>query len=111
MFKGLGQMGQMMKQAQQLQKQMAEIQEKLPHLQVTGQSGGGLVTVTMNGKGDLCSLKIDPSLLKPEEADVLEDLIIAAFNDAKAKADHLAADEMEKVTGGLSLPGGMKLPF
>jgi len=102
---------QMLKQAQQMQARMAEMQTKLAEIEVTGSSGGGMVEVTLNGKGEVKKLKLDKSAVDPNETEVLEDLILAAFNDAKARADRLAAEEMEKLTGGLKLPPGMKLPF
>lgn len=104
-------LGQMMKQAQAMQAKMAEMQEKLGQLEVTGQSGGGLVKATLNGKAELRRLKIDPSLVDPKEVEVLEDLVVAAVNDAKAKVEAAVAEEMRKVTGGLDLPPGLKLPF
>ncbi|MBX9804277.1 MAG: YbaB/EbfC family nucleoid-associated protein [Alphaproteobacteria bacterium] len=102
---------QMMKQAQQMQAKMAEMQEQLNLVEMTGASGGGMVKVTVNGKSEMKALSIDPSLVDPKEVEVLEDLIIAAFNDAKAKVEAHVAEEMGKITGGLNLPGGMKLPF
>ena len=104
-------LGQMLKQAQAMQARMAELQAQLEQVEVTGEAGGGMVTVTVNGKGEARQVKIDPSLVDPEEIEVLEDLIVAAFNDAKAKVDAHVAEEMSKLTGGLHLPGGMKLPF
>ncbi|MEE8559879.1 MAG: YbaB/EbfC family nucleoid-associated protein [Alphaproteobacteria bacterium] len=104
-------LGQMMKQAQQMQAKMAEMQAKLEGVEVTGASGGGLVTVTLSGKGEARKIKIDPSLVDPEDIEVLEDLITAGFNDAKAKLEARIAEEMAKLTGGLDLPPGMKLPF
>jgi DNA-binding YbaB/EbfC family protein len=104
-------LGALMKQAQQMQSKMAEMQEKLASLQVGGRSGAGLVEVTATGKGDIKRLKIDPSLLVPAEVEVLEDLIVAALADAKTKVEAAAAEQMREVTGGLSLPPGMKLPF
>lgn len=106
-----GNMGDLMKKAQEMQKKMAEAQEKLGEIQVEGQAGGGMVKATMNGKSELQGLKIDKSLVDPEEVEVLEDLILAAVNDGKAKAEEKAAEEMSKVTGGMGLPGGAKLPF
>lgn len=103
-------LNQMMKQAQQLQQRMAEMQEKLNQSEMTGSSGAGLVQVTMNGKGEVKSLKIDPSLVDPKEVEVLEDLIIAACNDTKAKIEQYMSEEMAKITGGLNIPG-FKLPF
>ena len=101
---------QMLKQAQQMQARMTEMQAKLAEIEVTGTAGGGMVQVTLNGKGEVKKLKLDKSAVDPNETEVLEDLILAAFNDAKARADRLAAEEMEKLTGGLKLPPGMKLP-
>ena len=101
----------MMKQAQEIQGRMQQMQEGLANLEVEGQSGAGLVKVKLNGKLDLRALKIDPSLIKPEEAEMLEDLIVAAFQDAKAKAEAAVQAKMQEVTGGLSLPPGLKLPF
>lgn len=102
---------QMMKQAQQLQEKIAQVQEKMDQVEISGMSGGGMVKVTINGKGIMKGLSIDPSLMDPKEIEVLEDLIIAAFNDAKSKVENHMAEEMGKITGGLGLPGGMKLPF
>src|ERR1700735_3223768 len=104
-------LGQLMKQAQQMQQKMADMQAQLETVEMTGIAGGGLVQVTLNGKSDLKKLKIDKSLLAPEEVEVVEDLILAAFNDAKQKVSAHAEAEMHKLTGGLNLPGGMKLPF
>jgi len=104
-------LGQMMKQAQQMQERMAELQSKLEGVELAGASGGGMVQVTLNGKGEMRRIKIDRSLIDPNEAEVLEDLILAAFNDAKAHVEAHMAEEMKKLTGGLSLPPGMKLPF
>jgi len=103
--------GQLMKQAQEMQAKMAEVQAQLEAVEMTGAAGGGMVQLTLNGKGDLKKVKIDRSLLDPEEGDVLEDLIIAAFSDARSKVSAHAEQEMQKLTGGLQLPGGMKLPF
>ena len=104
-------LGQMMKQAQEMQAKMAELQEKLAATELTGASGGGMVHVTMNGKGELRGVKIDPSLASPDDIEVLEDLIMAAANDAKAKVEVRVQEEMQKLTGGLQLPPGMQLPF
>ena len=104
-------LGQMMKQAQAMQERMAEMQAGLERVEITGQSGGGIVQVTLSGKGDLKRLKIDPSLLDPAEAEVVEDLVVAAHADAKAKVEAHTAEEMAKLTGGLNLPAGLKLPF
>jgi DNA-binding YbaB/EbfC family protein len=103
--------GQLMKQAQEMQAKMAEMQAQLEAVEMTGAAGAGMVQLTLNGKGDLKKLRIDPALLDPKEVEVLEDLIIAAFNDARGKVSAHAEQEMQKLTGGLQLPGGMKLPF
>tara|TARA_Y100001960_G_scaffold316081_1_gene382515 strand:- start:2099 stop:2422 length:324 start_codon:yes stop_codon:yes gene_type:complete len=104
-------LGDMMKQAQEMQAKMAEAQEKIQAMQVTGASGGGMVEVTLSGKGDMRQIQIDPSLVDGDDKEVLEDLIMAAHNDAKSKAEELVQEEMSKVTGGLNLPLGLKLPF
>ncbi|MEE8225558.1 MAG: YbaB/EbfC family nucleoid-associated protein [Kiloniellales bacterium] len=103
--------GQIMKQAQQMQAKMAELQEQLADLEVHGAAGGDMVQVTMNGKGVLRAVKIDPSLINADDAEVLEDLIVAAVNDAKRKVETRVSEEMQKLTGGLSLPPGMSLPL
>ena len=94
-----------------MQSRMTEMQAKLEEATVTGQSGGGLVKVTLSGKGAMTGVVIDPSLLKPEEKDILEDLLMAAHSDAKAKSEAMMAEEMKAGTGGLPLPPGFKLPF
>jgi len=104
-------LGDMMKQVQAMQSRMADMQAKLEQSTVTGQSGGGMVKMTMNGKGAVTGIDIDPSLMKPEEKDIVEDLIIAAHSDAKNKVEAMMAEEMKSVTGGLPLPPGLKLPF
>ena len=103
--------GNMMKQAQQMQKKMAEVQEKLNSIEVEGTSGGGVVKVTATAKGDIKRINLDESLLKPEDKEITEDLIVAAINDSKQKAEAAAQEEMKSVTGGLPLPPGMKLPI
>ena len=104
-------LAQMMKQVQDMQSRMAEMQDKLADLEMAGASGGGMVRATLNGKGVVKVLKIDPALMNPAETDVLEDLIVAAINDAKSKLDDKLQGEMSKFTGGLPLPPGFKLPF
>ena len=104
-------LGDMMKQVQAMQSRMAEMQAKLEQATVTGQSGGGLVKMTLTGKGAMTAVVIDPSLMKPEEKDILEDLILAAHTDAKNTSEAMMAEEMKAVTGGLPLPPGFKLPF
>ena len=101
----------MMKQAQELQGRMQEFQQKLGDLTVEGTSGGGLVTVTLSGKGDLRGLKIDPSLFRDDDVEVLEDLVIAAHADAKGKVEAETTAKMQEMTAGLPLPPGMKFPF
>jgi DNA-binding YbaB/EbfC family protein len=104
-------LGNLMKQAQQMQAKMGEMQAKMQEIEVTGSSGAGMLSVTLNGKYEMKKVKIDPSLVDPKDVEVLEDLLLAAFNDAKTKAEALMQDEMAKLTGGLTLPEGFKLPF
>ena len=99
----------MMKQAQEIQGRMQQMQEDLAGLEVEGQSGAGLVKVTLNGKFEARAIKIDPSLIKPDEREILEDLILAAFQDAKSKAEAAVQAKMQELTGGLQLPPGLKL--
>lgn len=101
----------MMKQAQQMQSKMQEIQTKLEAMEITGEAGAGLVKVTMNGKSDMRRIKIDPKIVDPADTEMLEDLILAATRDARAKVEASMAEEMQKVAGGMQLPPGMKLPF
>ncbi len=99
----------MMKQARQLQEKMAEMQAAVEQISRTGTSGAGLVSVTLNGKGTMSAVSIDPSLVKPEEAEILEDLIVAAHADAKSKVEEALQEKMQEMTGGLELPPGLKL--
>ena len=101
----------MMKKAQAMQAKLAEAQEELTQLTVEGQSGGGMVKITLTGKGEMKAISLDPSLLTPADKEMTEDLILAAFADARGKADRAAAEKMQTVTAGLPLPPGMKLPF
>ena len=101
----------MMKQAQQMQQKIGELQGELEKRETEGVSGGGMVKLTLNGKGAMLKLSIDPSLMDKDDKEMLEDLIVAAHNDAKGKVDASFQDEMGKVAGGMGLPGGMKLPF
>ena len=101
----------LMKQAQQMQQKMADMQAELETIEVEGAAGGGMVTVTMTAKGALKGVKIDPSLMVPDEREILEDLIVAAHRDAHAKAEAAIAEKMAEMTGGMGLPGGFKLPF
>ena len=104
-------LGNIMKQVQDMQTRMSEMQEKLAEVEIAGSSGAGMVQATLNGKSQLKRLKIDPALIKADEAEVLEDLIVAAVNDARAKVEQHTQDEMGKLTGGLPLPPGFKFPF
>ena len=104
-------LGNLMKQASQMQAKMAEMQTKMQEIEVVGSSGAGMLQVTLNGKFEMKKVKIDPSLVDPSDVEVLEDLLLAAFNDAKGKAEALMQDEMAKLTGGMTLPEGFKLPF
>jgi len=101
----------LMKQAKDMQAKMETAQAEVADLIAEGRSGGGLVTVTLAGGGNMKGLKIDPSLLAGEEAEIVEDLIVAAYQDAKVKLDQAQADAMKSAMGGLQLPPGMKLPF
>ncbi|MCX5480416.1 YbaB/EbfC family nucleoid-associated protein [Kaistia geumhonensis] len=101
----------MMSKAKELQSKMQAMQDEIATLEVKGSAGAGLVTVTMTAKGDLRKIAIDPSLLKADEGEILEDLVIAAHADARGKAEKLMADKMQSLTGGLGLPPGLKLPF
>lgn len=104
-------LSQMMKQVQEVQAKMAELQERLAAMEITGQAGAGMVEATMNGKGELRGLKIDPTLADPKEIEVLEDLVVAAVGDAKTRVEARVQEETSKLMGGLQLPPGMKLPF
>ena len=101
----------MMKQAQQMQSKMQEMQAKLEGMEITGEAGAGLVKVTMNGKSDMRKISIDPKIVDPADTQMLEDLILAAARDARTKVEATMAEEMQKVTGGIELPAGLKLPF
>ena len=101
----------MMKKAEELQRKMAELQDEAGRATVEGRSGGGLVSVILNGKGEMQGLKIDPSLFKEDDVTVLEDLIVTAHNEAKTKAEQMMQQKMAELTQGLQLPPGMKLPF
>ncbi|WOC15925.1 YbaB/EbfC family nucleoid-associated protein [Pseudochrobactrum sp. MP213Fo] len=101
----------MLSKAKEMQAKMQAMQEEIAQMEVSATSGGGLVSLTLLGKGTLTSLKIDPSLLKDGEGEILEDLIIAAHNDAKAKLEAMMAEKTQELTAGLPIPAGMKLPF
>jgi len=108
---GLGDMAKIMKQAQEMQGKMAELQAGLESINVVGQSGAGMVVATTSAKGELKALEIDPSLIVPSNKEALEDLVIAAIKAAQAKAAETHKTEMAKLTEGMNLPAGMKLPF
>tara|TARA_R110002124_G_scaffold258331_1_gene424122 strand:+ start:590 stop:934 length:345 start_codon:yes stop_codon:yes gene_type:complete len=114
MFKGLGGLGDMagmMKKAQEMQGKMAQLQDDMHNIMVTGESGAGLVKATCSAKGELKTLDIDPSIFNGDDKEVVEDLILAAIKDAQTKANERAQEEMGKLTEGLGLPPGMNLPF
>ncbi len=107
MLKGLGGMGNIMKQAQKMQQRLAEVQEELKQRVVEGSAGGGMVVVAVTGSQEVVSVKIDPEAVNSEEAELLEDMVLAAVSQALEKSRQLAQEEMAKVTGGLNLPGLM----
>jgi DNA-binding YbaB/EbfC family protein len=114
MFKGLGAMGdmaKMMKAAQEMQGKMAQMQEEMHNIMVTGEAGAGLVKATCSAKGDLKSLDIDPNIFSKDDKEVVEDLIVAAVKDAQDRAAQRAQEEMQKMTQDMGLPAGMNLPF
>jgi DNA-binding YbaB/EbfC family protein len=114
MLKGLGSLGDMagmMKKAQEMQTKMAQMQEDMQTIMVTGESGAGLVKATCTAKGELKGLDIDPSIFNSDDKEVVEDLILAAIKDAQTKAAERAQEEMAKLTEGMGLPADMKLPF
>lgn len=104
-------LGNILKQAQEMQGKMAELQESLSAYETTGESGAGMVRAVVNGKGDLKGLTIDPQAMDPSDPTLLEDLVVAAVADAKSKAEVYMQEKMREATGGLELPAGMKLPF
>ena len=108
---GLGDMAKIMKQAQEMQTKMAEAQDALGNITVVGEAGAGMVSATATAKGELVGLSIDPSIFNADDKEVVEDLILAAIKDAQSKASDRAQEEMSKLTEGMGLPPGMKLPF
>ena len=104
-------LGKIMKQAQEFQARMAKMQEETQGLEIEGSAGGGLVKATLSGKSELLRLQLDPSLVKPEEVEILEDLIVAAINDARRRVEQIVQEKMKEVTDGLPIPPGMKMPF
>jgi DNA-binding YbaB/EbfC family protein len=111
MFKGLGDMAKLMQQAKQMQEKLAEAQGRVAQVEAEGEAGAGMVKARVSGKGELRGLTIDPALMNPQDLETLEDLVIAAVNAAHARAQEAAQAEMAKVTEGMPLPPGMKLPF
>jgi DNA-binding YbaB/EbfC family protein len=111
MFKGLGDMAKLMQQAQQMQEKLAEAQARIEDMEAEGAAGAGMVSARVNGKGELRGVSIGPSMMTAEDREILEDLIVAAVNDAQDKARDMAQTEMAKITEGLPLPPGMKMPF
>ncbi len=109
MIGGLKDFGALMKQAQEMQQKLGELQERLADTEVVGQSGGGMVKVTLNGRNETRRVEVDPSLMTPGDRGVLEDLIVAACNDARSKVEALVQEQMRSLTGGLPLPPGFKL--
>ncbi|RUO59509.1 YbaB/EbfC family nucleoid-associated protein [Pseudidiomarina insulisalsae] len=109
MFKGG--LGNMMKQAQQMQERMQQAQDEIAKLEVTGEAGAGMVKVTMLGNHNVRRVHIDPSLMEDDDQEMLEDLIAAAINDAVRRVEQTTKERMAEVTGGMNLPPGMKLPF
>ncbi|MEJ0050806.1 MAG: YbaB/EbfC family nucleoid-associated protein [Methylovirgula sp.] len=101
----------LMKQAQAMQAKMQDVQAELERVEVEGQSGGGMVRITLTAKGQMKGITLDPSLLKPEDKDMLEDLIVAAHDDARKKGERVMEERMQSLTAGLPLPPGFKLPF
>ncbi|WP_025897805.1 YbaB/EbfC family nucleoid-associated protein [Sneathiella glossodoripedis] len=104
-------LGNLMKQAKEMQTKMAEMQASLESHEITGVAGAGMVKVTLNGKGDMKGLSLDPSIVDPEEIEMMEDLIKAAHSDARAKVEAYTQEKMKEMTGGLQLPPGMQMPF
>lgn len=111
MFGGKGGMGNLMKQAQQMQDRMQKMQEEIGNMEITGESGAGLVKVTITGSHSVRRVEIDPSLMEEDEKEMLEDLIAAAFNDASRRIEETQKERMAGVTGGMPMPPGFKMPF
>lgn len=104
-------MANMMKQAQQMQENLQRLQQEMEEMEVMGTAGGGMVSATVTGKGKLRRIEVDPSLITADDKEVMEDLVVAAVNDAQSKAEARMQEETQKLMGGLQLPPGMKLPF
>lgn len=111
MLKDLGNLGKMMKQAQEMQGKVQQMQDQLQEVEVMGVSAAGMVSITINGKREVRKLEIDPSLIKADEKEVMEDLIVAAINDANSKVEAMVQEKTQEMMGGMQLPAGMKLPF
>ena len=103
--------GQMMQKVQEMQEKMQNMQEQMEDIEIEGSSGAGSVVVVLNGKGNIRRITIDPGIVNSQDVEILEDLIVAAVNDAKAKVESIASEKMQEMTGGLPLPPGFKLPF
>jgi len=101
----------MMKKAKEMQSKMAKMQEEIASMEIEAASGGGMVRVTLNGQGHIVAIKIDPNLNRPEETEILEDLIMAAHNEAKVQIETAVAEKTQSLTAGLPVPPGFKLPF
>ena len=104
-------LGGLMKKAQEMQTKMQEMQDELETREIEGQAGGGIVKVILDGKGNMKKVNLDPVVMSPDDHEILEDLIVAAHNDAKIRVEKMMQDEMAKVTGGMQLPPGFKMPF
>lgn len=104
-------LGNLLKQAQEMQEKMAAMQEELASMEIAGQAGAGLVSVTLNGKGEMTGVKLDPSMVDPSDPTMLEDLIVAAYADARSKVEETMSERMQELTGGMPLPPGFKMPF
>lgn len=102
---GMGNMNKMMKQAQKMQKQMAELQQELENREVEATAGGGMIKVVATGKQELKSIEIDPEALDPDDVEILQDMVLAAVNEALRKAQEMTQEEMKKITGGMNIPG------
>ncbi len=106
-MKGMGNMGNLMKQAQKVQQQMMKMQEELAQREVSAQAGGGMVEATVNGRGELLRLRFEPEVVDPDDAEMLADMVVAAVGEAQRRAQEMMQQEMSKLTGGMGLPPGM----
>jgi DNA-binding YbaB/EbfC family protein len=106
-MKGMGNMGNLMKQAQKVQQQMMKMQEELAQREVSAQAGGGMVEAVVNGRGELLRLRFEPEVVDPDDAEMLADMVVAAVGEAQRRAQEMMQQEMSKLTGGMGLPPGM----